>query len=482
MGNGDHAVNHDPRRSLPAVDRLARDLAAREPALPEWAAIEGARQAIDGARARLNSPPAGPGGAAPTEAGSTIAAEALGIAQALARPHPRRLINATGIVLHTNLGRAPMARGAAEAAADVAMHASSLEFDLETGRRGHRLGALDVKLRRLSGAEAGFACNNGAAAVLLGLASLAEGREVIVSRGELVEIGGSFRVPEIMQKAGVRLVEVGSTNRTHLRDYESAIGPDTALLLKVHRSNFSQTGFVGEVGLAELVGLGREHGLPVMEDLGSGTLVDLTSHGLPREAHAAHRVALGADLVCFSGDKLMGGPQAGLALGSRRVIDAMQRNPLARALRLDAMTLAALDWTLACMLEGRAETELPLLAQLLEPTERLEARSRGFAQRFASRVGAEGAEDAEGKLGPVRLEVARDRAPVGGGTLPGFEVETCVLDLRGGPPAEVLARRLRHAPLPVVGRVIDGAYRIDLRSVFDDELSLLEDALVASLH
>jgi L-seryl-tRNA(Ser) seleniumtransferase len=476
MGNGGRAVNHDPRRSLPSVDRLARDLTVRAPGLAGWAAIEGARQAVDAARLRLVGSPTGEVGSAPPLSIGDIEAEALRIALRLARPHPRRVINATGIVLHTNLGRAPLARGAAEAAAEAAMRASSLELDLETGRRGQRMGALDAKLRLLSGAEAGFACNNGAAAVLLGLASLAEGREVIVSRGELVEIGGSFRVPEIMQKAGVRLVEVGSTNRTHLRDYESAIGPDTALLLKVHRSNFSQSGFVGEVGLGELVALGRERGLPVMEDLGSGTLIDLTSRGFPRETFAAHRVALGADLVCFSGDKLMGGPQAGLALGRRGVIDAMRRNPLARALRLDAMTLAALDWTLACMLEGRAETELPLLVQLLEPIERLEARSRGFAERVATRLDAGKATDAP------RLELARARAPVGGGTLPGFEIETCVLDLRGGPSAELLASRLRNATVPVVGRVIEGAFRIDLRSVSDDELPLLEDALVAAVH
>lgn len=475
MGNGDRAVNHDPRRSLPSVDRLAKSVAARATELPAWAANEGARMAIAEARLRMATPPTG--AAAAMGLLGDVEAEALRNARRLARPHPSHVVNATGIVLHTNLGRAPLARGAAEAAARAAARASSLEIDLETGRRGQRLGALDAKLRLLSGAEAGFACNNGAAAVLLGLASLAAGREVIVSRGELVEIGGSFRVPEIMQKAGVRLVEVGATNRTHLRDYAEAIGPETALLLKVHRSNFSQSGFVSEVPLADLVTLGRQHGLPVMEDLGSGTLVDLSSHGFPRETHAAHRIAQGADLVCFSGDKLMGGPQAGLALGTRAVIDAMRSDPLARALRLDAMTVAALDWTLGCMLDGRAEQELPLLAQLLEPVAQLEQRSLALAHRWA-RSASEGATG----LVETRLEVVRDRVPVGGGTLPGFEVETCVLCVRGGPPADVLAQRLRAAPVPVVGRVFEGAFRIDLRTVFEDELALLEDALRAALH
>ncbi len=467
IGNGGLAVNRDPRRDLPSVDRLAGAVCTAFPEIPAWAATEGARSAVEGARARLSALPQGASFELPTH--DALIDEAASSARLLSRPHPRRVINATGIVLHTNLGRAPMAEGAAQAAALAAARPSSLEFDVETGRRGQRLGPLDAKLSRLAGAEAGFACNNGAAAVLLGLSSLAAGREVVVSRGELVEIGGSFRVPEIMEKAGVRLVEVGSTNRTHLRDYERAIGPDTALLLKVHRSNFEQRGFVKEVALSELVALGRAHGLPVMEDLGSGTLFDLTPHGFPLETSVAARVATGVDVVCFSGDKLMGGPQAGLALGRRTVIDAMRADPLARALRLDAMTLAALDWTLDAMLEGRAEQALPAVAQLLAAPDALDRRARALA----GRVG-----DARPE---VSIEVIDDRAPVGGGSLPGFELTSRVLEVRGGPPADELARRLRARSTPVVARVRDDALRVDLRTVFEDEVETLIDALVDAL-
>jgi len=470
MGNGGGAVNQDPRRDLPSVDRLAVAVRSRQPDLPAWAAIQGARSAVEAARARFSIDASdAPGGDIPIPSLADLEQEAAHAAMLLARPHPERVVNATGIVLHTNLGRAPMAEGAAAAAARAATRPSSLELDLETGRRGHRLGPLDVKLARLSGAEAGFACNNGAAAVLLGLETLAAGREVVVSRGELVEIGGSFRVPEVMEKAGVRLVEVGSTNRTHLRDYERAIGPQTALLLKVHRSNFAQTGFVKEVDLPDLVALGREHGVPVMEDLGSGSLVDLGPHGFPDACHAEKRVATGADVVCFSGDKLAGGPQAGIAVGRRGVIDAMRSNPLARALRLDAMTVAALDWTLDTMLDGRAETELPALAQLLASPEALEARTRALADRVCA--AAPGA----------RLEMLAERAPVGGGSLPGFELEACVLQVKSERSADQIVSRLRGSSPPIIARVRDGAVRIDVRTVFDDEMDHLVDALVAAL-
>lgn len=468
MVNGGGAVNQDPRRDLPSVDRLAAAVRVREAGIPVWAATEGARSTIEGARARFASRP--PGATFDLPSFSDLEAVAAATAVLLARPHPRHVVNATGIVLHTNLGRAPMAEGAAAAAAKAATRACSLELDLATGRRGQRLGPLDAKLARLSGAEAGFACNNGAAAVLLGLETLAAGREVVVSRGELVEIGGSFRVPEIMEKAGVRLVEVGSTNRTHLRDYERAIGSDTALLLKVHRSNFAQTGFVKEVDLGELVALGRERGVPVMEDLGSGSLVDLAAYGFPDESHVARHVATGVDLVCFSGDKLLGGPQAGIAVGGRRVIDAMRTNALARALRLDVMTVAALDWSLAAMLDGRAETDLPALAQLLASPEVLEARTQRLADRL--RHAAPG----------VSLEVVAEKAPVGGGSLPGFELETRALRIESRRSADDMAQRLRQAPTPVIARVRDGALVVDLRGVFDDELDALLDALTHAVR
>jgi L-seryl-tRNA(Ser) seleniumtransferase len=425
------------------------------------------RRIVAEAREKIES--GTPGATASDEAGWLTAA--AGRADGLVQIRPRAVINATGVVLHTNLGRAPLAEGAAEAALRAAVGYSDLELDIASGRRGDRLAGIAEKLCLLTGAEAAYACNNNAAAVLLALNSLAAGREVIVSRGELVEIGGSFRIPEIMERAGVRLVEVGSTNRTHARDYERAIGPQTALLLKVHRSNFEQRGFVKEVELAELSAIARAAGLPVLEDLGSGTVVDLRSRGLPVESYAPARLRGGADLVCFSGDKLLGGPQAGLLLGRTRHVSALRSNPLARALRLDKMTLAALDWTLACALGGRAEEEIPVLRQLLVPAAELEARTRELASRLAAFA-----------AGGLDAQVLPDRVPVGGGSLPGFELEGWVLVLRHPEGAERLSARLRMAAEPVVSRVRDDAVLIDLRTVPEASMSRLEKSIAEALR
>ena len=482
------AVNPDPRRSLPSVARLSAAVSAIRPDLPEWAVTEAARQVVGAARERLSNRTGKPvSGSAPQDAGAEAPdwdRQVVLLAEQLCRRHPRTVVNATGVVLHTNLGRSPLPAGAADAVREVAAGYSDLELDLTTGRRGSRLGALDPKLRELSGAEAAYACNNNAAAVMLALDTLARGREVIVSRGELVEIGGSFRVPDIMARAGVRLVEIGTTNRTHPRDYENAIGPDTALLLKVHRSNFNQTGFVTEVGLGELVSIGRRHEIAVMEDLGSGTLLDLRDRGFPAEAYAPARVALGADVVCFSGDKLLGGPQAGILLGSQPAIDAMRTNPLARALRLDKMSLAALDWTLTAYLDGRAESEIPVVRQLLASPDDLERRARMLAQRISSLL----------KNG-AQVVVERDRAPVGGGSLPGFELDTWVVVLRPAPnasksapggasgSASKIAAALRAADTPVLTRIRDDAVLFDLRTLGDADVDLVEAAVAqASLR
>lgn len=454
----------DPRRSLPSISQLASQLAAERPETPAWAATEAARRVVAAARESLGR---GLEADAATVDPADWVSRAAVVAQQLARTHPRRVINATGVVLHTNLGRSPIPQGAANAARDVAEAYSDLELDLATGRRGSRLGALEGKLVELSGAEAAYACNNNAAAVMLGLDSLARGREVIVSRGELVEIGGSFRVPDIMERAGVRLVEVGTTNRTHPRDYEGAITQETALLLKVHRSNFSQAGFVAEVGLDELVAIGARHGLPVMEDLGSGTLVDLVPHGFPADSFVPSRLRAGPDLVCFSGDKLLGGPQAGILLGRSAVIDRVRENPLARALRLDKMSLAALDWVLDAYLAGRAETDIPVVRQLLETPASLERRARALAAQLDAALAAVMSE-----LG-IETAVEADRAPVGGGSLPGFELETRVVAVRGvGEGSAFRATRaaavLREASTPVLTRVRDDALVFDLRTLDDD--------------
>jgi len=459
-------VKTDPRRALPSVERIVREIGADHPNLPVWALQAAARGALNEARERFST--AGESSEVRLPSPVELAAQVVADAAGLAERHPRRVVNATGIPLHTNLGRAPLAAGAAAAVAEAAAGYSDLELDLVTGRRGDRLAALTTKLTLLTGAEAALAFNNNAAALLLALDTLARGREVIVSRGELVEIGGSFRVPEIMERAGVKLVEVGSTNRTHAADYERAIGPETALLLKVHRSNFEQTGFVAEVGLAELAEVAARHELPVLEDLGSGTLVDLARRGLPAEAYAPARLRLGADLVCFSGDKLLGGPQAGIVLGAEGPLTRMRRNPLARALRLDKLSLAALDWTLGCYLDGRAEQEIPVLRQLLEPGPRLEVRARALAASLLKVVGER-----------AHIEVSPDRAFVGGGSLPGFELDSWVVVIRSGVSAEAFAERLRQATPAVLARVRDDQVIFDVRTLLEGEEAALEAAVSA---
>jgi L-seryl-tRNA(Ser) seleniumtransferase len=312
--------------------------------------------------------------------------------------------------------------------------------------------------------------NNNAAAVLLALAGLARGREVVVSRGELVEIGGSFRVPEILEQAGVQLREVGTTNRTHPRDYENAIADSTAALLKVHRSNFEQRGFVTEVDLAALVEIGARHALPVIDDLGSGTLLDLRSACLPEDAYVPSRLAAGADLVCFSGDKLLGGPQAGLILGRADAVDALRRNPLARALRVDKLDLAALHATLALLLEGRRQ-EIPVVRMLLEPVEKLSERARGLAASLAGVAGDR-----------LVVEVEPVSAAVGGGSLPGFELPSAAVVLSGAAPgADALAARLRSAPLPVLVRTREDRVWIDTRTLLEGEEEAVQAALEHAL-
>jgi L-seryl-tRNA(Ser) seleniumtransferase len=453
----------DPRRSLPSVDRLIREVREADPALPAWSAGAGARRALSEARAAAlaeGAPPAGLPG---------LRERALAAARELARPRPGRVVNATGVVLHTNLGRAVLSPAAAEAVAQAATHYGDLELDLESGGRGDRLASVSALLCALSGAEAALAVNNNAAALLLAVETLARGREVVVSRGELVEIGGSFRIPEIVEKAGARLVEVGTTNRTHPEDYRRAAGPKTGCFLKVHRSNFEQRGFVAEVELRSLAALGAECGVPVVEDLGSGTLLDLRALGLPEASFAPGRLAAGADLLCFSGDKLLGGPQAGILLGRAALVARARSNPLARALRLDKLSLAALDATLRAQLEGRA-AELPLLRQLGEPAEALEARACALAERLGKA--------ARGRLAVALVPV---RSPVGGGSLPGFELDSWAVELRSRRGADALAAALRGARVPVLARTRGEALLLDVRTLLPGDAEDCEAALATVL-
>jgi L-seryl-tRNA(Ser) seleniumtransferase len=365
------------------------------------------------------------------------------------RPRLRRVLNATGVVVHTNLGRAPLAEEALARVTEIARGYSNLEYDLSAGARGSRQDHAADLLRRLTGAEAALVVNNNAAAVLLALAALAEGREVLVSRGELIEIGDGFRIPDVLARSGARLREVGTTNRTRAADYERAVGPETALLLRVHQSNFRVVGFAAQPRIEELAAVAQRHGLPLVDDLGSGALTDLWD-----EPDARASLAAGADLVCFSGDKLLGGPQAGIVAGRAELVEKLRRHPLQRALRADKLTLAALEGTLALYLD--AAERIPVVAMLREPAAAVRAR----AERLASLVGGE-----------VEATVAR----AGGGALPLAEVESfaCAVE-------EELAAALRAGEPPVVAIVRDGRTLLDCRTLADDELDEVAAAVAAA--
>ena len=408
-------------RDLPSVDELARDT-------DDPLAVEAARTVLAQAREEIRA------GADPGDLGARLRAELA----ALRAPSLRRVINATGVIVHTNLGRAPLA---GEAIAEVAATAGSyanLELDLRSGSRGSRQDHVAALLRRLTGAEAALVVNNNAAALLLALAALAEGREVIVSRGELIEIGDGFRIPDVLARSGARLVEVGTTNRTRAGDYEQVVGPDTALLLRVHQSNFRVVGFAEQPRVDELSAVARRHGLPLLDDLGSGSL-----GGIPGEPSARESLAAGADLVCFSGDKLLGGPQAGIVVGAGELVERLRRHPLHRAVRIDKLSLAALEGTLRVYLD--APERIPVLRMLREDDDAVRVR----ALRLAELVG-----------GTVEETVAR----AGGGALPLHEIPSwaCAID-------ESLAVALRAGEPPVVGIVRDGKLLLDCRTLTDAE-------------
>lgn len=435
----------DLYRGLPAVDALLRD--PRLADLPRPIALAAARAELAALRAEIG---AGSLTALPDVA-ERVAVAARGLA-----PRLRRVINATGVVVHTNLGRAPWAPEAIEAAIEAA-GACDLELDLETGRRGGRLAGVSARLRLLTGAEACLVVNNNAAAVLLALTALASGREVVASRGELVEIGGSFRVPDVIASCGATLREVGTTNRTRIDDYAGAIGERTGALLEVHPSNFRIDGFTESPGRAALARLADATGVPLVVDLGSGALVPVA--GEPTVADALRD---GAHLVAFSGDKLLGGPQAGLIVGRAALVDRLARHPLYRALRVDKVTLAALEATLSLYVEGRVP---PVVARILAPAAELEAR----AERLLAGLVAAG----------VAAERVEQDAAVGGGALPGVPLPGPAVALPG--PADALARALRLGAPPVVGRIAEQRVRLDVRTVDDGELPALIAAVVDAI-
>jgi len=383
----------------------------------------------------------------------------------LARPSLRRVINATGVVLHTNLGRAPLAAAAIDAVAAIAAGYSNLELDLARGARGSRYMHCASLLRELTGAEDALVVNNCAAALVLALNTVADGREALLSRGELVEIGGSFRVHEIMAKSGARLREVGATNRTHLADYERAIGAETGALLKVHRSNFALRGFTAEATVRELSPLAAAHALPIVHDLGSGLLLSLEALGLRGEPTAREALEAGAAIVVMSGDKLLGGPQAGLIVGAARWLEAMRRNPLARSYRVDKLTLAALEATLALYREPeRAFREIPTLALLAATSAELRERAEALA----------GALRGQG----IPCQPVDSTGTVGAGAFPDAELGGVAVALDGD--AETWATRLRAGSTAVVGRIHEGRMHLDLRAVLERELPELTRAVVAA--
>jgi L-seryl-tRNA(Ser) seleniumtransferase len=450
-------------RGLPSVDQLLRTLQDRPAVagIPRARLAAMVREVLDVERQRLLAGPAEPVDV------ETLAARVVQAGQRAGVFSLRPVINAQGVILHTNLGRAVLSPLALERVAAVGAAYSNLELDLASKERGSRYSHVEALLRRLTGAEDALVVNNNAAAVLLALETLAHGKEVIVSRGELIEIGGEFRIPDIMRRGGAVLREVGATNRTHLRDYAEAIGPDTALLLKVHTSNYRVIGFTADVSSRELTELGRARGLPVMEDLGSGSLVDLRPWGFPYEPTVPEVVVSGVDLVSFSGDKLLGGPQAGILVGRRAVVARLKRNPWNRALRIDKLTIAALEATLYAYEAGTARETIPTLRVLTEPLADVRRRARRLLARLdhATRQ----------RLAP---QLGEDHAQVGGGALPTVELPTAGLAVGATPAAaRDLDAALRTGDPPVVGRMLDDRLFLDCRTVLPDQIALLARAL-----
>jgi L-seryl-tRNA(Ser) seleniumtransferase len=452
---------HEELRKLPSVEIVLQNteiqgsIGARGRPL----VVDTIRHIVEQARLEIET-------GMPCPALETLVVRALAQLETSDRPDLTRVINGTGVIIHTNLGRAPLSQDARTAMDLVARGYSNLEYDLDDGSRASRHLHAEDLLRRITGAGAGMLVNNNAGAILLALTVLARGKEVIISRGQLVEIGGGFRIPEVMAQSGVRLVEVGTTNRTHTRDYESAVNEETALLMHVHHSNFRVLGFTQQVSLIELVDVAAQHGLLVVEDLGSGSLLDTSSFGLSHEPTVQEAVAQGADLVCFSGDKLLGGPQAGIIAGRTDLITCLKRHPLARALRVDKTTIAGVQATLLHYLRDEATDKVPVWQMISLDVEEVRAKATSWVDHLTG-------------LG-VEAEVIPGLSTVGGGSLPGETLPTGLLALRAPSPDD-LAHRLRTGEPAVVGRIEGGQFILDPRTVLPGEeqdlLSALEQAL-----
>jgi L-seryl-tRNA(Ser) seleniumtransferase len=463
-------------RQLPKVDEVLswpelQDLTAQ---YPRAIVVDAVRAVIDGRRETILSMEA----AAPAKESVDLTGESLsGDVDAWIReqlkPSMRKLINATGVVIHTNLGRSILSESAVKAVAQAASNYSNLEFDLEKGERGSRHSHIEKILTRITGAEAAMVVNNNASAVLIALSTLSHGKEVIVSRGQLVEIGGSFRIPDVMRQSGARLVEVGTTNKTYISDYRSAVNEDTGLLMKVHPSNFRILGFTHEAELDEMVALGDEVGLPILEDLGSGVLIDLSRYGIEHEPTVQESVKAGVDVVTFSGDKLLGGPQAGLIVGKAEYISMMKKHPLARALRIDKMTLAALEATLIEYLDMETVCEKNLTLRMITMTpEVLQGRAEKLAEMLSGSLS-----------GAFAVLTEKDMSKVGGGSLPLAELPTTVVSIKlrdDGKAGSVndIEAALRKSDTPIIVRIKEDAMLLDPRTIQSGE----EDLILAAFE
>ncbi len=439
----------DGRRALPSVDRLLQAQATRAllATYPRDLVVDALRTSLAEARASADA----------TIDGDALVARAESALAARTQTSLRPVINATGVILHTNLGRAPLSPATLAAMVACAAGYSSLEYDLEAGGRGSRHEHVGALLRQLTGAEAALVVNNNASSVLLALAALAAGCEVVISRGQLVEIGGGFRIPDVLRQSGAGLVEVGTTNRTYVEDYAAALTPQSALLLRVHASNFQVVGFVHSASLDELVVLAHRSNLLVVDDLGSGTLLPTERYGLAHEPMVQESIAAGADLVCFSGDKLLGGPQAGILVGRDPIIAQLRRHPLTRALRPDKATLAGLHATLLHYLRGEAEQEIPVWRMVAATREDLETRAQRLVSELASGL----------------VNVAHTEATIGGGSLPGETLPSAALAI-GSSSVSALAAKLRRWRTPIIGRIADDRLLLELRTVppeLDDEIA-----------
>lgn len=452
---------------IPKVDKVLGwpEVTALLERHPRPVVVEAVRSVLDVLRGELSGDP---GGNLPSR--PELAARVEAALFRLTRPSLQRVVNGTGVVIHTNLGRSPLATDVRDLVEGVAFGYCNLEFDLDKGVRGDRCAHVESLLCELTGAEAALVVNNNAAAVLLALAALAAGKEVVVSRGELVEIGGSFRIPDVMRESGAVLREVGTTNRTHPADYEAAVTPETALFLKVHASNFAVVGFTAEVPAPGLVQLAAPFGVPVMADVGSGSIVDLSPFGLGREPTIREFVRAGVDVITFSGDKLIGGPQAGLIVGKRERLATMAKHPLMRALRCDKLTLAALEGTLRLYRDEReALARIPTLRMLTRTPEEL------------GRLGGRIVRRLKGRLSPhVSVSLVRGASRAGGGALPEEDLPSVLLAVAvAGTSPQRVEGSLRSGPVPVIGRIVRGTVHIDLRTILDDDLPHLVAALAA---